>query len=136
IPGRNSMPPPELAADTPVLKVTHPGEVHVLVLFRHELDLATLNDAHGLLSHRRGLDVPLVGEPGLDDDARAVTLGNLVDVLFYRFKQTQLLHLEDNGSASLEAVETYQRWWHIQIGVGQRLTGDVESLGAGQYPGM
>jgi hypothetical protein len=35
--------PPQLTGDTPVLNIAHPGEVHVFVLLRHELDVAVFN---------------------------------------------------------------------------------------------
>src|SRR5690554_7558236 len=40
IPGWNTMAPPQLAADAPVLNVTHPTEIHVLVLLGYKLNKA------------------------------------------------------------------------------------------------
>src|SRR5690606_3575930 len=47
VPGGNAMAPPELAADAPVLNIAHPGEVHVLVVFGYELDLAVFHYLDG-----------------------------------------------------------------------------------------
>nr|GFC39244.1 hypothetical protein [Tanacetum cinerariifolium] len=47
VPGRNAVAPPELTADAPVLNVTHPGEVHVFVLFGHERDATVFNGSDG-----------------------------------------------------------------------------------------
>src|SRR5690606_16474538 len=74
IPGRNTVAPPQLAGNTPVLDVTHPGEIHVFVLLGHELDAAVFHGGNGRLGQRLGGHVPLVGQPGLDHHAGAVAL--------------------------------------------------------------
>ncbi len=130
------MAPPELAADAPVLDVAHPAEIHVLVLLGHELDLAAFHGGDGLLGQRLGGNVPLVGQPGLDDGARAITARDLQRVVVDLFQQAHGLELGDDGLARIETV-------HVGIAVRQAAVDlvvhravDVEHLGAGQHAGV
>src|SRR6202012_588909 len=66
IPGRNLMPPPELARNAPRLDVLEPVEVGLLPALRHELSLAPADRVNRRTSQRLGVDIPLIGEPGLD----------------------------------------------------------------------
>ena len=60
IPGRNAVPPPQLATDTPVLNVAHPGEVGVFPLFGYELDIPIFHSCDGGCGHLFGVDIPLI----------------------------------------------------------------------------
>ena len=68
------MAPPQLAGDTPILQVAHPGEVHVLVVLGHELDIAIFHRFDGGLGEGLHGYKPLVGEQRLNDIARTVTI--------------------------------------------------------------
>ena len=59
VPGRDAMPPPKLAANAPILNVTHPREVSVLPLLRYKLDGAGLNSLNRRLGELFGVDIPL-----------------------------------------------------------------------------
>ena len=61
VPGGNAVAPPQLAGNTPILQVTHPGEVHVFVVFRHELDIAVFHRFDGGLGEAFHRHKPLVG---------------------------------------------------------------------------
>src|SRR5690606_29748291 len=105
VPGGNAVAPPQLAADAPVLEIPHPGEVHVLVLFGHELDAAVLHRFDGGFGELFDAHIPLVGEPGFHHGAGAVAPGHLQGVGFDFFQKAQLLEFSDDLLAGLEAVE-------------------------------
>ena len=73
VPGRNPVSPPQLAGDTPVLDIAHPGKVHVFVLFGHKLNIATFHSGNGFLCQWCSFYIPLVREVGLDNNTRAVS---------------------------------------------------------------
>ena len=130
------MAPPQLAGDTPVLNVAHPAEVHVLVLLGHKLDAAVFNRSNRRLGQRLGGDVPLVGQPRLDDDAGAVAFGHLEGVWLNLLKQAKGVEVFDDLLARVEAV-------HARVGVRQSgvdlvvdAAVDVEHLSARQYGGV
>ena len=68
VPDGDSVSPPELAADAPVLDVAHPVVVGVLPVVRHEADAPVLHRGDGRSGQGRDAHVPLIGEIGLDDD--------------------------------------------------------------------
>ena len=105
VPGGDAVAPPLLATDAPVLDVAHPGEVHVLVLARHEFDVAIL---HGLDRRRRqglDLDEPLVREPRLDHRPGAVAAGHGRGVFFDALDESRRLQVGDEPRACLETVQ-------------------------------
>ena len=105
IPRRNAVAPPQLAGNTPVLNVTHPGEIHVFVLLGHELDAAVFHGGNGRLGQRLGGHIPLVGQPGLDHHAGAIALGRLQAVRLDLLQQAGGVEVLDNALARLEAVQ-------------------------------
>ena len=130
------MTPPQLTGDAPVLNVAHPAEVHVLVLFGHELDAAVFNGGNGGLGQRLGGDVPLVGQPRLDDHARAVALGHLERMGFDLFEQAEGVEVFDDLLARLEAIQTGVGFRQGSVDVAVDAAVDVEHLGAGQDGGV
>ncbi len=75
-PCRYSVPPPELPADTPVLDISHPGEIGVLPVFRNELDVTVLHGLDRRFGQGFYRNVPLIGEIGLYDHSAAITAGD------------------------------------------------------------
>ena len=65
-PGRNAVPPPELARDAPGLDIAHPLEIGLRPVLRREFRLAALDGVDSRLRKSLGVDVPLVGQIGLD----------------------------------------------------------------------
>ncbi|MDT4818223.1 hypothetical protein FQZ97_513140 [compost metagenome] len=136
VPGRDAVAPPQLAADAPVLDVAHPAEVHVLVLLRHELDAAVFHGGDGRFGQRLGGDVPLVGEPGLDDGAGAVALGHFQRVVFDLLQQAELLEGGDDLLARLETVEAGELRGQAAVQLVIDAAVEVEHLGLGQHGGV
>ena len=77
IPGWNTMPPPQLSTDAPILDIAHPGEIGVLPVLWHKLDIAILDCLYGRVSEGLDRHVPLVGEIGLYHDPTSVSAGYL-----------------------------------------------------------
>ena len=136
VPGRNAVAPPQLTADAPVLDVTHPAEVHVLVLLRHELDFTALDHGDGFLGQRLGGDVPLVGQPGFDDGAGAVAFRHFQGVVFDLFQQAGSLEGGDDLLARLEAIQTGELRRNVRFDLFVDATVEVEYLSGGQHGGV
>ena len=99
------MPPPELARDAPGLDVAHPFEEGVLPALRHEDRAAALDRGDRRLGERLGVDVPLVGEPGLEHGAGAVAMRHHQGVRLDALDQALRLQIGDDALARLEAVK-------------------------------
>ena len=72
-PRRNTVPPPQLAADAPRLDVLHPVEEGLFPALGDDLDIATADLLDRLCRELFRIDIPLVGQPRLDHHAAAVT---------------------------------------------------------------
>ena len=96
VPCRNPVPPPELAANAPVLDVAHPTEIHVFVLLRYELNRAIFDSGNRFFRQRFGRNVPLVGEPRLNHHARTVAFRYFQRVVVNFFQQTRRFKRRNN----------------------------------------
>ena len=76
MPGRDAMPPPQLAADTPVFDVFHPVKIHPLEALRHNLDVALAHRRDGFLGQRLNLQEPLCADEGFDNFATTLAAGH------------------------------------------------------------
>ena len=122
------MAPPQLAGDTPVLQVAHPGEIHVFVVLRHELNVAVLHRLDGGLGEALYGHEPLVGQQRLDDIAGAVAVGQgIVDAL-YLYQQAEGLHVGDDLLACFETIQASVFRGQGGIFIGLRLTFQVEDF--------
>ena len=95
--------PPELARDAPVLEVLHPGGVGVGPAGRVEGHAAV---AHGVERGPLELvhgDEPLLGEPGLERLVAAVAVHDGVVVLVHVVKKAVFLEPGEDGLAALVA---------------------------------
>ena len=120
------MPPPELPADAPRLDVLHPVEEGLLPRLRHDLDPARSHRLDRGLGQRRGVDIPLVGQPRLDHHARAVAvwrldrprLGVVLDpfLVDVRDQHALVLQLRDHRLARLGGAEPQERLRDQPIG--------------------
>ena len=87
VPGGNPMPPPQLARDAPWLDVAHPFEIGLRPALRHEACAPVLDSGDRRLRQFGGVHIPLVHQPGLDDDARTVTVRDAVQHLLLALDQ-------------------------------------------------
>ena len=71
------MSPPELPGDTPILDIAHPGEISVLPVLWHKLDIAILNRLDGRIGEGLDCHIPLMSKIGLYHDPASVTTGHL-----------------------------------------------------------
>ena len=99
------MAPPELARDAPGLNVLEPFEIGLLPVLRDEEGLALAHRRERGLSQRLGVDVPLVGEPGLDDGVGAVAVRNGVRVRLDLLQPALGGHQADDALARLETID-------------------------------
>ena len=118
VPGRDAVAPPELAADAPVL------------------DTAVFHGGDGVFGQRLGADVPLVGQPGLDDGAGAVALRYFQRVVVDLLEQAHGLELGDDGLARGEAVHAGVALRQAGVEVRVDAAVEVEHLGLGQHRGV
>src|SRR5215469_17113352 len=96
VPCRNSMAPPKLARDTPVVNVLHPLQVNSLEIVRGDADFAIANNPFCLVRQARspGLRLlvdrhePLRGKPRLNDGLTAIALADGICVVFDSRQQT------------------------------------------------
>ncbi len=86
-PGRDSMSPPDLAADAPVADIVHPLEVGLFPLFRDDFGTPVLDGGDSLLGQRLDLDVPLQAHIGFDDGLATIALADRIEVLFGALEQ-------------------------------------------------
>ena len=132
VPRRDAMAPPELARDAPGLDVAHPLEIGVLPPRGHEADAAGLHRFDRGLGEGLGIDVPLVGQPRLDDRARAVAVGHGVDVRLHLLDQALGLQIGKHARARLHPVEAAIGLRRVVVdpGLGVEHVDDVEVVAA------
>ena len=128
VPSRNAVAPPQLARNTPVLQVAHPGEVHVLVVFRHELNVAVLHRLDGGLGEALHGNEPLISEQRLDDIAGAVAVGQGVVDALYLYQQAEGLHIGDDLLACFETIQARVFGRQGSVFIGLRLTFQVKNF--------
>ena len=107
------MAPPQLATHAPRLDVAHPLVIRVLPLLGHEHRMALFDRFDGRLGERRRVDVPLVGQPGLQRHARAVAVRDHVRVRLDLLEQTQALHLRHDRLARAVALHAPEALGHV-----------------------
>ena len=99
------MAPPELARDAPGLDVLHPFEIGLFPVLRHERGRARAHRRDRRLRHGLGVDIPLVGQIGLDDDAGAVAMRHHVRVRLDLFQEAEIFQPRHDRLARGEAVD-------------------------------
>ena len=105
VPGRDPMAPPELARDAPGLDVFHPLEIGLFPVLRHECRRARTHGGHGRLRHGVGVDVPLVGQVGLDHGAGAIAMRHHVRVRLDLLQEAELFQPRHDLLARGEAID-------------------------------
>ena len=103
---RNSMPPPKLTRNAPILNVLHPVEINLAPALGNELNLARLDGFDGGLGERFHLNEPLLRKTRLDDIVTAVAVADLVVVIFDMIEITLGLEIGDESLAAFKAIHT------------------------------
>ena len=130
IPCRDTVTPPQLTRDTPVLNIAHPGEVHVFVLLRYELNVAVLNRFNCRFRQDIGTHVPLVGQHWFDDHAATVAVRNGQVMWFNFFQQAECVNRSNDRftcSKTLQFLELCRDFAGINV---RFVTFGIEHLGA------
>src|SRR5699024_2052158 len=134
VPGRNAVPPPQLARNAPILDVAHPFVIGLGPVFRHEADASGFDGLDRRLGQRFRAYEPLLGQHGLDDDVGAVAVGLHHGLVFDRNHQPFGVDVGDDPVARLVA---------IQAAVGVRhqvdqvdIAGVRRDAGAGDFVGL
>ena len=109
VPGRDLVPPPQLARDAPRLDVAHPLEIGLVPVLRHEDRVAILHRGNGGLGQFGGIHIPLLGQPRLDHHVRSVAMRNLMRVRLDLLQKLQRLEHRHDPLARLETVKPMQR---------------------------
>ncbi len=101
---RNTVPPPELAADTPVFDVLQPVAVGVLVFGGIEDDVVVHDGRQGDVCEVLHLHEPLQAQPRLDRHVRALGIADLVVVVLDFLHEVKGLEVFHNLLAAIETV--------------------------------
>src|ERR1043166_4369457 len=109
MPRWNTVSPPELAGDAPVMNVAHPLEICLGVVFRRERDLTFFYRLNRAIGQRLDLDEPLCGKPGFHNGLPAVTLANSPRVFLDAREQAKLFQIAQDFLSPLIAVQTFIR---------------------------
>jgi hypothetical protein len=112
------VPPPELARYAPGLDVLEPLEVGLLPALGDDASVAFAHRREGALGERLHVDVPLVGEIGLDRHVGAVAMRDHVDVRLDLLEVAVFFQERDDALTRLEAVEPIECEHRVEIGEG------------------
>ena len=93
VPDRDTVSPPDLAADAPVVHVFHPAQIVLGKTFRHELGAAVFYAVRGSLQQRLHLHEPLGGNQGFNGFAAALAVTYGVRAVFYFHQQPQFVQI-------------------------------------------
>ena len=106
--GRNTMAPPELTRNAPILDIGKPPLVGLVGALGGDLDLALLDDLERGLAHLLHADPPLLGHHGLDDVLGLLAKGNLHGVGLLLDEESKLGQLLHNSVTGIEAFLTLE----------------------------
>ena len=100
----DSMPPPQLTTDAPVLQVLKPIKVDLLPARRMELDRPVLDNTLGVFFELVDSHEPLLGEPRLELVVAAIAMHDGVIMIVNMIEQTERLKLVDDGFTAFVSV--------------------------------
>ena len=104
VPDRDAVPPPQLAADAPILDVLQPVVIDLGEAFRHDLDAAIPHRCQGGFGQRLDLDEPLGGDHRLNDLTTALRARHVERVGFFLDHQPGRAHIRPDFLAAVKAV--------------------------------
>ena len=104
VPGGDTVPPPKLSANAPVLDITHPREVGVFPLLGDKFDGSCFYCFNSRTGQFFRVHVPLQGQPGLNHHTRPIPSGDLQAVILNLLQQTQFVHRLDYRLSAFVAI--------------------------------
>ena len=132
---RDTVTPPELTTDTPVLDVLQPVAVGILVLSRIEDDIIVHYRRQSDIRKMFHFDKPLQTQPRLDRYIRTLGITDFIVVVFDLLHETGSLQILNDLLAAFEAVHTVVLTYvglqlfldgiHVQMGVSSE---DIDGL--------
>ena len=119
IPDRNTVPPPKLATDAPVLQAAHPVIVRLRPAFGVKFHRA-IGDTIARLFLTRVLEEPLLRQSRFDRDVSSLAKPDIVFVVLRLGQRAHLLKSRGGGLAGLEAIHAGEflpgQFVHLAIG--------------------
>ncbi|MNC16747.1 hypothetical protein D3C75_646080 [compost metagenome] len=110
VPGRDAVPPPQLAGNTPVAYIFDPVQIGFLKTVRHEVHaFAILLCSDGGFGQRLHLNEPLGGQIRLNHCAGTLAVSYLVHMVLNGDQNTLLLQISNDILAAFAAVLTLVR---------------------------
>ncbi len=104
IPGGDLMPPPDLAGNTPVFNILHPGKIRIRPSFGDNLDLSGAHGVDGRLRKRLNLHKPLGCRIRLNYRMATITVSHGVSIGFHFDEKSLLLELFHNQLPCFDTV--------------------------------
>ena len=99
------MSPPYLARDAPRLDIFEPIEIGFLPIFWNETGLAITHRGERRFRQNLSVDIPLLGQPRLNDGAGSVAMRHHMRVRLNLIDEPTHPHHLDNAFTCLEAIE-------------------------------
>ena len=94
---RDTMTPPKLTGNAPILQIFQPIEVNLLPACRMELDLTVFHHFGSTFLQAVNRDKPLLRQPRLELGVATIARHNGMIVVFYMIKKTQSLEFRNDG---------------------------------------
>src|SRR6266571_1284333 len=104
VPYRDTMPPPELTRDAPVMNIFQPVQVDFVEALRHNLHQAVLHRAYCRRRERHHLDEPLLRDERLKHSITALAMTDRHDIILGLDDEAKPLQLCRQIFACFEAV--------------------------------
>src|SRR5688572_20444271 len=109
IPDRDAVPPPQLAANAPVLDILEPVEIDLLEAFRHNFDTSIAHRIQSFTGKRIHFHEPLRGYHRLDNFTSALSARDGRTIRLSLDHQPSLLHILPEILARHESILTLVR---------------------------
>ena len=103
---RNTVTPPQLTGNAPVVNIFHPTQVGVCKTTGNKLDAAVMNNVHSGLCQRSHLNEPLCRGHRLDGGAAAIAGANVVLVVLGLDEVAALFQIAQNSLAAFVTIQT------------------------------
>ena len=106
VPGRDTVSPPQLAGNAPVLDVAHPLEIGSGPVLGDEPDAAVLHRRNRRFGQRARAHIPLLRQQGLDQRSASIAAGHHVAVILDSVQQPFGLQFFQDSLPGVESVQS------------------------------